>query len=119
MFSWIFRYISSSTRSNKGTQLLFSPDPASLERSIRKEAHIDSVVTDFDSNTHRSTTTLVRHSIFVNHRRPRHYCRRPTLAHHRRPKTLTFCRPISYIRHRSILQFEHRSILSCETWLRH
>ncbi|KAF2574953.1 hypothetical protein F2Q70_00004360 [Brassica cretica] len=29
----------SSTRSNKETQLLFSPDPASLERSIRKEAH--------------------------------------------------------------------------------
>ncbi|KAF3589237.1 hypothetical protein F2Q69_00030230 [Brassica cretica] len=28
----------SSTRSNKETQLLFSPDPASLERSIRKEA---------------------------------------------------------------------------------
>ena len=28
----------SSTRSNKETQLIFSPDPASLERSIRKEA---------------------------------------------------------------------------------
>ncbi|KAF3503828.1 hypothetical protein F2Q69_00043196 [Brassica cretica] len=28
----------SSTRSNKETQLLFSPDPASLERLIRKEA---------------------------------------------------------------------------------
>ncbi|KAF3499608.1 hypothetical protein F2Q69_00043231 [Brassica cretica] len=28
-----------STRNNKETQLLFSPDPASLERSIRKEAH--------------------------------------------------------------------------------
>ena len=29
----------SSTRSNKETQLIFSPDPASLERSICKEAH--------------------------------------------------------------------------------
>ena len=28
----------SSTRSNKETQLIFSPDPASLERSIRKKA---------------------------------------------------------------------------------
>ncbi|KAF3565316.1 hypothetical protein DY000_02014289 [Brassica cretica] len=28
----------SSTRSNKKNQLLFSPDPASLERSIGKEA---------------------------------------------------------------------------------
>ena len=32
----------SSTRSNKETQLLFSPDPASLERSIRKEARSSS-----------------------------------------------------------------------------
>ncbi|KAF3501008.1 hypothetical protein F2Q69_00042120 [Brassica cretica] len=31
-------YMPSSTRSNKKNQLLFSPDPASLERSIRKEA---------------------------------------------------------------------------------
>ncbi|KAF3510749.1 hypothetical protein F2Q69_00006921 [Brassica cretica] len=31
-------YMPSSTRSNKETQLLFSPIPASLERSIRKEA---------------------------------------------------------------------------------
>ncbi|KAF3532752.1 hypothetical protein DY000_02042922 [Brassica cretica] len=38
MFSWIFRYIPSSTRSNKESQLIFSPDPASLERTIRKEA---------------------------------------------------------------------------------
>ncbi|KAF3484575.1 hypothetical protein F2Q69_00052855 [Brassica cretica] len=28
----------SSTRSNKESQLIFSPDPASLERTIRKEA---------------------------------------------------------------------------------
>ncbi|KAF3540777.1 hypothetical protein F2Q69_00021686 [Brassica cretica] len=28
-----------STRSNKESQLIFSPDPASLERTIRKEAH--------------------------------------------------------------------------------
>ncbi|KAF2537088.1 hypothetical protein F2Q68_00021072 [Brassica cretica] len=33
------RCMPSSTRSNKETQLLFSPVPASLERSIRKEAH--------------------------------------------------------------------------------
>ncbi|KAF3579723.1 hypothetical protein DY000_02031166 [Brassica cretica] len=32
----------SSTRSNKETQLLFSLDPASLERSIRKEARSSS-----------------------------------------------------------------------------
>ncbi|KAF2589586.1 hypothetical protein F2Q70_00038359 [Brassica cretica] len=31
--------MSSSTRSNKESQLIFSPDPASLERTIRKEAH--------------------------------------------------------------------------------
>ncbi|KAF3510677.1 hypothetical protein F2Q69_00005947 [Brassica cretica] len=37
----------SSTRSNKETQLLFSPDPASLERSIRKEARSSST----DNNT--------------------------------------------------------------------
>ena len=45
--SWIFRYMPSSTRSNKETQLLFSPDPASLERSIRKEARSSSI----DNNT--------------------------------------------------------------------
>ncbi|KAF2557519.1 hypothetical protein F2Q68_00015674 [Brassica cretica] len=37
----------SSTRSNKKNQLLFSPDPASLERSIRKEARSLSI----DNNT--------------------------------------------------------------------
>ncbi|KAF3542978.1 hypothetical protein DY000_02006956 [Brassica cretica] len=37
----------SSTRSNKETQLLFSPDPASLERSIRKEVLSSSI----DNNT--------------------------------------------------------------------
>ncbi|KAF3494781.1 hypothetical protein DY000_02053906 [Brassica cretica] len=37
----------SSNRSNKETQLLFSPDPASLERSIRKEARSSSI----DNNT--------------------------------------------------------------------
>ncbi|KAF2550048.1 hypothetical protein F2Q68_00034857 [Brassica cretica] len=36
-------YMPSSTRSNKETQLLFSPDPASLERSIRKEARSSSI----------------------------------------------------------------------------
>ncbi|KAF3606355.1 hypothetical protein DY000_02048267 [Brassica cretica] len=38
----------SSTRSNKKTQLLFSPDPASLERSIRKEAR--SLSTDYNTS---------------------------------------------------------------------
>ena len=66
---------------------------------------------------HRSTTTLVRHSIFVSHHRPRHQSRRPTLAHHRQPKTL-FHRPISSTQLRLILKSEHRSILSRETWLR-
>ncbi|KAF3539515.1 hypothetical protein F2Q69_00021677 [Brassica cretica] len=37
----------SSTRSNKETQLLFSPDRASLERSIRKEARSSLI----DNNT--------------------------------------------------------------------
>ncbi|KAF3599744.1 hypothetical protein F2Q69_00036860 [Brassica cretica] len=41
------RYMPSSTRNNKETQLLFSPDPASLERSIRKEARSSSI----DNNT--------------------------------------------------------------------
>ncbi|KAF3583619.1 hypothetical protein F2Q69_00027042 [Brassica cretica] len=40
----------SSTRSNKENQLLFSPDPASLERSIRKEACSSSI----DNNTRSS-----------------------------------------------------------------
>ncbi|KAF3587729.1 hypothetical protein F2Q69_00028209 [Brassica cretica] len=39
--------MSSSTRSNKETQILFSPDPASLDRSIRKEARSSSI----DNNT--------------------------------------------------------------------
>ncbi|KAF3516352.1 hypothetical protein DY000_02060043 [Brassica cretica] len=47
MFSWIFRYMPSSTRSNKESQLIFSPDPASLERTIRKEARYLST----DNNT--------------------------------------------------------------------
>ncbi|KAF3508897.1 hypothetical protein F2Q69_00009184 [Brassica cretica] len=34
-FEW---YMPSRTRSNKDSQLIFSPDPASLERTIRKEA---------------------------------------------------------------------------------
>ncbi|KAF3590825.1 hypothetical protein DY000_02022730 [Brassica cretica] len=39
--------MSNSTRSNKETQLLSSPNPASLERSIRKEARSSSI----DNNT--------------------------------------------------------------------
>ena len=40
----------SSTRSNKETQRLFSPDPVSFERSIRKEARSSST----DNNTRSS-----------------------------------------------------------------
>ncbi|KAF3589913.1 hypothetical protein F2Q69_00031135 [Brassica cretica] len=43
----ILEYMPSSTRSNKETQLLFSPDPASLERTTRKEARSSSI----DNNT--------------------------------------------------------------------
>nr|VDD10981.1 unnamed protein product [Brassica oleracea] len=54
----------SSTRSNKESQLIFSPDPASLERTIRKEAR--SLSTDnntsvsLDSAQPPSTQTPVR-----------------------------------------------------------
>ncbi|KAF3590098.1 hypothetical protein F2Q69_00027323 [Brassica cretica] len=44
------RYMPSSTRSNKETKLLFSSDPASLERSIRKEIRSSSI----DNNTSSS-----------------------------------------------------------------
>ncbi|KAF2559702.1 hypothetical protein F2Q68_00015669 [Brassica cretica] len=40
-------YMPNSTRSNKETQLLFSPDPACLERSFHKEARSSSI----DKNT--------------------------------------------------------------------
>ncbi|KAF3580243.1 hypothetical protein DY000_02033818 [Brassica cretica] len=40
----------SSTRSNKETQLLFSPDPASLECSVRNEVRSSSI----DNNTFSS-----------------------------------------------------------------
>ncbi|KAF3541684.1 hypothetical protein F2Q69_00021942 [Brassica cretica] len=53
----------SSTRSNKETKLLFSPDPASLERSIRKEARSSSFDNTICSSTDfcqpPSTQTLV------------------------------------------------------------
>ncbi|KAF2546005.1 hypothetical protein F2Q70_00022385 [Brassica cretica] len=42
------RYMPSSTRSNKESQLIFSPDPASLERTIRKEAH--SILTEHNNS---------------------------------------------------------------------
>ncbi|KAF3557066.1 hypothetical protein F2Q69_00014030 [Brassica cretica] len=41
-------YMLSSTRSNKESQLIFSPDPANLERTIRKEA--SSLSTDNNSS---------------------------------------------------------------------
>ncbi|KAF2569343.1 hypothetical protein F2Q68_00025653 [Brassica cretica] len=53
----------SSTRSNKEAQLLFSPDPTSLERSIRKEARSSSIdnntCSSFDSRQPPSTQALV------------------------------------------------------------
>ncbi|KAF2578719.1 hypothetical protein F2Q68_00003679, partial [Brassica cretica] len=42
------KYMPSSTRSNKESQLIFSPDPASLERTIRKEAH--SILTEHNNS---------------------------------------------------------------------
>ncbi|KAF3528605.1 hypothetical protein DY000_02039749 [Brassica cretica] len=45
--SSVATYMPSSTRSNKETQLLFSPDHASLERLIRKEGRSSSI----DNNT--------------------------------------------------------------------
>ncbi|KAF2585789.1 hypothetical protein F2Q70_00036209 [Brassica cretica] len=52
-----------STRSNKETQLLFSPYPASLEHSIRKEARSSSIdnntCSSLDFNQPPSTQTLV------------------------------------------------------------
>ncbi|KAF3513350.1 hypothetical protein F2Q69_00005965 [Brassica cretica] len=57
------RYMPSSTRSNKETQLLFLPDPASLERSFRKEARSSSTdnnpCVSLDSAQPPSTQTLV------------------------------------------------------------
>ncbi|KAF3497704.1 hypothetical protein DY000_02052202 [Brassica cretica] len=56
------RYMPRSTRSNNKTQLLFSPDPASLERSIRKEARSSSTdnttCVSLDSAQPPSTQTL-------------------------------------------------------------
>ncbi|KAF3528530.1 hypothetical protein DY000_02040149 [Brassica cretica] len=55
--------MSSSTRSNKETQLLFSSDPASLERSIHKEicsSSIDNTTcSSLDFRQPPSTQTLV------------------------------------------------------------
>ncbi|KAF3568146.1 hypothetical protein DY000_02015495 [Brassica cretica] len=55
--------MSSTTRSNKEIQLLFSPDLASLERSIRKKAHSSSIVNNtclsLDFVQPPSTQTLV------------------------------------------------------------
>ncbi|KAF3484593.1 hypothetical protein F2Q69_00053480 [Brassica cretica] len=52
-----------STRSNKETHLLFSPDPARLERSIRKEARNSSIdnnaCSSLDSRQPPSTQALV------------------------------------------------------------
>ncbi|KAF3582186.1 hypothetical protein DY000_02031058 [Brassica cretica] len=68
-----------STRSNKESQLLFSPDPASFERSISKEALSSSI----DNNTCSSLD-------FVQPPSTKTLVPRPILAHHRRLKTLIF-----------------------------
>ncbi|KAF2601642.1 hypothetical protein F2Q70_00026047 [Brassica cretica] len=56
-------YMTSRTRSNKETQLLFSPDPASLEHSIHKEARSSSIdnnaCSSLDSRQPPSTQALV------------------------------------------------------------
>ncbi|KAL0696091.1 hypothetical protein Bca4012_063271 [Brassica carinata] len=59
----------SSTRSNKETQLLFSEDPSSLERSICKEKRFASIdintSSSFDTRSSPSTdTTLPSIDIF-------------------------------------------------------
>ncbi|XP_056848277.1 uncharacterized protein LOC130498733 [Raphanus sativus] len=55
------RYMPSSTRSNRGNQLLFSEDPAHLERSIRKDlrsASIDrTALPSTDTHVQQSTDT--------------------------------------------------------------
>ncbi|KAF3555742.1 hypothetical protein F2Q69_00012778 [Brassica cretica] len=48
--TYLNRYMPSSTRSNKETQLLFSSDPASLERSIRKEIRSSSIENNTSSS---------------------------------------------------------------------
>ncbi|KAF3512114.1 hypothetical protein F2Q69_00007093 [Brassica cretica] len=57
------KYMPISTRSNMETQLLLSPDPASLERSIRKEARSSSIDNNarssLDSRQPPSTHALV------------------------------------------------------------
>ncbi|KAF3549666.1 hypothetical protein DY000_02006888 [Brassica cretica] len=60
---WTCRYLPRSTRTNKETQLLFSPDPSSLEGSVRKEAHCSSIhnntCSSLDFVQPPSTQTLV------------------------------------------------------------
>ncbi|KAF2562384.1 hypothetical protein F2Q70_00017054 [Brassica cretica] len=92
----------SNTRSNKETQLLFSPDPASLERSIRKEARSSSIDNTICSSTDfcqpPSTQTLV----------PSTDTRSPLSTEDTHlPSTDIFRRPTSSIQPRSILQSEH------------
>ncbi|KAF2614068.1 hypothetical protein F2Q70_00011985 [Brassica cretica] len=91
------QYMPSSARSNKESQLLFSPDPAGFECTIRKEARSLSI----DNN---------------NHRRPRHQSHRPILAHPCRATTQSFRQPITFTRHRSTFHLGHRSILNREQW---
>ena len=92
-FSCLSRYMPSSTRSNKKTQLLLSSDPASLERSICKGirsslqrntflidrqqhlfvARFSSATVDPDTSLvdrHSLTTIDRRHSSFVDQHLP-------------------------------------------------
>ncbi|KAL0730415.1 hypothetical protein Bca4012_026508 [Brassica carinata] len=89
-------YMPSSTRSNKNPQLLYSEDPASLERAIRKDLRSTSI----DINNFPSTNTCLPQSTETPSRRP----------------TLLYRRPTPLIQHRAILLILHRSILNRETW---
>ncbi|KAF3514888.1 hypothetical protein F2Q69_00007178 [Brassica cretica] len=64
-------YMPSSTRSKKEKHLLFSEDPAHLERSIRKDQRSTSldaaVFTSTDSRTHPSTDTRPSSSTDLHH----------------------------------------------------
>ncbi|KAF3592619.1 hypothetical protein DY000_02022791 [Brassica cretica] len=59
----IFRYVPSSCRSNKEIELVFSPDPASLECTIRKEVRSsligNNTCSSLDFAQPPSTQTLV------------------------------------------------------------
>ncbi|KAF2593355.1 hypothetical protein F2Q70_00043189 [Brassica cretica] len=100
-------YMPSSTRSNKESQLIVSPDPASLERTISKEAH--SLSTDnnnsvsLDSAQAPSTQTPVPSTDSLSPL---------SIDNTDLPST------DNLNRHRSTFHIGHRSILIHEQWLR-